>query len=196
MLLRDRFRFFHEHAGYVVGEAAVCALRLARAEERAERLGLRVEWEPEHEPWDGDCPAPPIVAFAYVPRLDDHKLSLASLGMVGLNDWRDHYKRVVEAELFAEALATLDEEEQRARMVKPDTKRPIYSAACPCCASTLVTLDAALLDPDLPPIGPICWRCSHCGFALMGLAVPVTAPRHPRLMKTTLDVYEATKIGA
>jgi hypothetical protein len=31
--LVEAFRFFREHAGYVVGQSAVCALSLARAEE-------------------------------------------------------------------------------------------------------------------------------------------------------------------
>lgn len=37
------YRFFREHAGYIVGRAAECALRLARAEARAESDGLTFE---------------------------------------------------------------------------------------------------------------------------------------------------------
>lgn len=38
--LRRRFRFFHEHAGYVVGARARGALALARAEQWAEDEGI------------------------------------------------------------------------------------------------------------------------------------------------------------
>lgn len=103
-------RFFRENAGYVVGERMRCAWALAKAEERAKEAGLRVVWEDESEPWYGDCPAPPIIVFARVP--DDatgRYVSLASLGMIGLNSWSDPYVRVVEAELFSEALDILDE---------------------------------------------------------------------------------------
>jgi hypothetical protein len=53
---RERFRFFHDHAGYVVGESAIGAIALARAEELLERaidLGVaRVEWVDDDEPYD------------------------------------------------------------------------------------------------------------------------------------------------
>jgi hypothetical protein len=47
--LLERFRFFHKHAGGVVGEAAVGALNLARAEKWAEDNGLAVHWEDEED---------------------------------------------------------------------------------------------------------------------------------------------------
>ena len=116
--LYQRYRFFHELAGYVVGQSAVCALALARAEETAERRGLMVLWEDEDEPWDSDCPEPTYVMWAGVYWREDDDQGryqgryrarrsppLASVGMVGFNTWNDPYRRVVEAELFMEALS-------------------------------------------------------------------------------------------
>jgi len=102
--LAERFRFFHEHAGYVVGRRAVCAIALARAELQAEARGWRVTWEDEIEPWDGE-PAddPPVYIFCAVLR-DEFERPRASLGMVGVNSRRDPYLRVVAAELADEAL--------------------------------------------------------------------------------------------
>jgi hypothetical protein len=111
--LFDAFRFFHENAGYVVGRRAVCALALARAELRAKDEGLTVRWEDEQEAWDGDCEAPPIIVCAIVQTAEGTMLP-ASLGMIGLNSWRDTYVRVVEAQLFLEALDAIDTERDRA----------------------------------------------------------------------------------
>lgn len=101
-------KFFHENAGGIVGERMRGAMALARAERRATAEGLRVLWEDEQEPWDGEPPAPPILVCGNVPEPGGWRGSLASLGMVGFNSWRDTYVRVVEAELFVEAFATLD----------------------------------------------------------------------------------------
>lgn len=46
-VLYQSYRFFKQHAGYVVGRRAECALSLARAELRAERAELFVRWEPD-----------------------------------------------------------------------------------------------------------------------------------------------------
>src|ERR1019366_185822 len=107
--LVEAFRFFHENAGGVVGESAVGAIALARAEARAESIGLTVDWEDEDHAWDADCPAPPIHVWGRVHAPGDKRDTIASLGSVGLLSWRDSYVRVVEAELYQEALATLDE---------------------------------------------------------------------------------------
>jgi hypothetical protein len=138
--LLNAFRFFHEHAGCVVGKRAVGAIALARAERDAAARGLSVTWEADDTPWDGDCPAPKIVAVAtvYAPGVDPSTTDgrfpyadgprrgfvpaggiyrkrevLASLGGIGLDSWRDDYVRVVEAELLSEALENLDEENDR-----------------------------------------------------------------------------------
>jgi len=104
--LAERYRFFREHAGGVVGQSAVVAMHLARAEARAEELGLRWDHEPEREPWDGDCPAPEYnrTVYVYDPN-DPGGCWLASLGQVGVNLYEDPYLRVCAAELFAEVLS-------------------------------------------------------------------------------------------
>jgi hypothetical protein len=138
--LRAAFRFFHEHAGYVEGRKAVTAIALARAELAAEAAGLTVTWTGDDLPWDGDCPAPKILAVAtvYAPGVNPSRVDgrfpyadgpragfvrwgdtyrkrevLAQLGGIGLESWRDAYVRVVEAELLCEALETLAEETNR-----------------------------------------------------------------------------------
>ena len=112
MTLYDRYRFFHEHANYITGRAAECALALARAEERAEKEGLRFEMEDDDLPWDGECAAPQYVLWCAVyarggGRAGEH---LASLGGVGVDRLHDPYLRVVAAELYAEALGAIDAE--------------------------------------------------------------------------------------
>ena len=103
------FKFFRENAGGIVGQSAVGAIALARAEVRAESMGLSVIWEDEDHAWDADCPAPPIHVWGRVHSPGDKRDTIASLGSVGLLSWSDPYVRVVEAELYVEALATLDE---------------------------------------------------------------------------------------
>lgn len=127
--------FFLEHACHCTPPGRVaCALSLARAEERAKAEGLTVSWDDEQLPWDGDCEAPNVHACATVLHPDhaDADLSsvevrfpywdrkdgtrgrspavLASLGSIALDSWRDPYMRVIEAELFAEALDEIDAE--------------------------------------------------------------------------------------
>ena len=50
--LRRAFQFFLEHAGGVVGQAAIGALHLARAELEAQDRGWHFKWEPEDMPED------------------------------------------------------------------------------------------------------------------------------------------------
>lgn len=107
--LEARYRFFKANAVYVVGRSAACAMALARAEQKAHELGLTVEWLPEDHPWDGDCEAPPIHVWG---RVIVDGACIAALGGVGLTSWTDPYVRVVEAELFQEALAVLDHEDE------------------------------------------------------------------------------------
>jgi hypothetical protein len=105
------YRFFREHAGYVVGESARCALALAKAEQAGESAGLAVEWEDDREEYqlgDNETEPPPYVLCAFVrdPR-NPRGYYLASLGGIGLNSLRDPYRRVVAAEVMSEALETL-----------------------------------------------------------------------------------------
>ena len=103
---RRAWRFFMEHAGYATPPGPVmCAAALARAEERAEAAGLTFEWVSD------DCPDLSWMDEAQAAR--DHEVlgcivrdpagqHLASLW--GIVDADASYRRVVEAELAAEAL--------------------------------------------------------------------------------------------
>jgi hypothetical protein len=117
--LRNRFRFFLEHAGYSAppGRAA-CALQLAKAEAKAERVGLVFEWEDDSEAaqWEderGRWHQDPAVAClvycdAHLSRGPRREV-LASLGAIlESDDFADakNYRRVVEAELAAEVFAS------------------------------------------------------------------------------------------
>lgn len=101
--LRDAYRFFFEHAGYVVGRRAEGALALARAELKAERIGLGSEWHEDEmaEAFNGEeyqeYPAERCGATI-------NGETLASLG--GIIEPDRNYRRVVEAELAAEVFAT------------------------------------------------------------------------------------------
>lgn len=106
--LYERFKFFHEHAGYVVGRSAETALKLARAEERAEREGLVFKCEDEDYAWDGEGPAPEYFLWCAVYENEKERFPLASLGGVALDSMRDPYLRVVQAELYDEAFTHLD----------------------------------------------------------------------------------------
>ncbi len=133
MTLIDRYKFFRQHSGGIVGRSAATAFSLAHAEMRAEEMGLTVTWSMDDMPWDGDCPAPDYIYVATVLRPDstldpssvearfpywDHpdgtvarvRDVLASMGGIGVDSRSDPYLRVVAAELFAEALYVLDEE--------------------------------------------------------------------------------------
>lgn len=120
--LRDRYRFFRSWSGEAVGRAVEC-IRLARAEQKAEERGLVVCWEEEDEAWDGDAPAPAACLYGAVFRateIDEYAglpsrqgaTCYAALGMVGCDSYDDPYLRLVEAELFEEALIELDKEDQ------------------------------------------------------------------------------------
>jgi hypothetical protein len=140
--LFEAFKFFREHAGYSTPPGrAKCAMDLARAEARGKAEGLKVTWNDEDMPWDGDCEAPAVHAYATVLHPDhadadttsiavrfpyyDRKdgttgrvpFVLASLGGIGMDSCHDPYKRVVEAELFAEALDELDAERDAAACI-------------------------------------------------------------------------------
>ena len=116
--IKNRAAFFRSQ-----GNSVRYALTLARAEKRAEDIGLVCYWTDSQEQWDGECEAPAYCFDGAVYRATDmdrydHPARgawcLASLGMVGVNDWRDPYLRVSAAALFIEALAALDAEDQRA----------------------------------------------------------------------------------
>jgi hypothetical protein len=107
--LRRAYEFFKEHAGYVVGERAAGALVLAKAEAEAKSRVWLVEWEPDEDadwswmdqPGFEDELARSHEVYAAVLRDEDGDI-LASLG--GIFDPSREYRRVVNAELVAEAL--------------------------------------------------------------------------------------------
>ena len=107
----EAYRFFRQHAGYVVGEAAMCAYQLAAAEAEGKRLGFEFTWEEEQEAWDGSEPLPSDCDLLWC-GLTYKGEPLDSLGMIAVR-FRDPYIRVVEAELASQALATLEEREDR-----------------------------------------------------------------------------------
>ncbi len=110
---RKAWRFFHAHAGYVVGQRAIGAADLARAEEDAARQDWCFCWE-----WDEDSASEGCRSAITCNKPDSHEHEvfgclvrtregevLASLW--GIWDPDASYSRVIEAELASEALFTL-----------------------------------------------------------------------------------------
>lgn len=110
--------FFRAHAGYVVGERASGALKLARAELEASRRSWTVTWESDdyydlgdHEYWcqearraKSESRRPKCRHAVEIAILRDSSGEiLACLG--GIIDADDEYRRVIDAELALEALA-------------------------------------------------------------------------------------------
>jgi hypothetical protein len=100
------YRFFRDHAGYVVGRSAEYALQLARAEQYAQDHGWDFDWIPDPEPdlsWCDTCIDRPhaheIEGCILNSPEDSH---LASLW--GITDADQNYRRVIEAELALEAM--------------------------------------------------------------------------------------------
>lgn len=110
----QRFRFFRDHAAYIVGQRAVCALALARAEELAEspanegRIEFRWDYDQDH---DGG-PRSWGWSAADVARWDrsEHECEVLELWvdgemvdcMGGIWDASREYRRVCEAEMLAQ----------------------------------------------------------------------------------------------
>ncbi len=126
------FRFFREHAGYVVGERALCAMRLARAEERLERIteqgGARIVWDfddfadlswmdaeelkREHE----------VLACRVEFRCASCRGWQTVAALCGIVDASNDYRRVIEAELAAEALLDAFGHAKRSRMLRTESE--------------------------------------------------------------------------
>ena len=99
------YRFFFEHAGYIVGQRAQCALALARAEQYARDNEWDAEWVADDFPdlsWmaDEEQRQPHEVLGCILRDADGN--SLGSLW--GITDPDNAYMRVVAAELADEAL--------------------------------------------------------------------------------------------
>ena len=125
--LRKAFQFFFQHAGYCVGSRAAGALALARAELEAysdtpEYGSLTASWHGDEDPDLGDhelwcvgarrgrCPGHELL-FCKVTRFNPETRRMETLAsMGGVIDPDANYARVIEAELFAEALSGLDRE--------------------------------------------------------------------------------------
>lgn len=126
--LRKAFQFFFQHAGYCVGSRAIGALALARAEREAyshepEYGSLTASWHGDdsgsdtwgdHEYWcagarRGECEGHETLycKVTYFNPETRRVETLASVG--GVIDPDASYCRVIEAELFSEALAILDQ---------------------------------------------------------------------------------------
>ncbi len=99
------YRFFFEHAGYIVGQRAQCALSLARAEQHARDNDWEAEWVAD------DCPD--LSWMSDEERSREHEvlgcvlrdLNGNVLGSLwGITDPDNAYMRVVSAELASEAL--------------------------------------------------------------------------------------------
>lgn len=115
--VRQAWRFFHTHAGYIVGERALCAWRLALAERHAEAYGVTFEWDGDYGDYHGA-----LGDHAYwcaeerqgikhahevlscVAR-DARRNVIASIG--GVIDPSREYARVIQAELAVEALEVI-----------------------------------------------------------------------------------------
>ncbi len=102
--LIEAYRFFRENAGNIVGESAVCAMRLARAERAAQERGWTFDWQWDDEPYelgDGESDTPTEVLGCVL--RDESGRVLGSLW--GIGDPSPAYVRVVQAELASEACA-------------------------------------------------------------------------------------------
>lgn len=111
---RNAYRFFRQHAGYIVGESAKGALALARAEKHAGDEGLQHVWVEDPDPdlsWMDEHERAQehevLGCILYRPCSEHgvdckHAEPLASLW--GIVDADREYRRVIEAELSLEAL--------------------------------------------------------------------------------------------
>lgn len=101
----------------------------AKAIERADDEGLVFEYESSYEPWDGDCPAPKYLFDCFVKNAKGE--IVASVGMVGVDSLDDPcLEYSARAELFAEALAELDErrEQEACRIAAEMAERATYAS--------------------------------------------------------------------
>lgn len=121
MRLYKRYLFFKDHAGYCVGQRAVGALALARAEMWAEEHDIEFAWE-----WDDDGDLSDHSYWCNQAKLDedyyergntcDHDIlgcrvvwnGETQASLWSIIDPDSNYRRVVEAELALEAKTKAD----------------------------------------------------------------------------------------
>jgi hypothetical protein len=99
------YRFFFANAGYVVGQRAVCALDLARAEQYSRDNDWSTEWVNDDFPdlsWmsEEEQRQPHEVLGCVLKDAEGNVLS----SLWGITDPDSSYARVVEAELAAESM--------------------------------------------------------------------------------------------
>ena len=111
----NRYLFFKNHAGYIVGKKALCALNLAKSEALAEANSNRVRFEWQYDdsgdrgPEDWGWPEKEIKRFwesdhyveGCVLYIDDEPTE----SLWGIWDADTSYRRVIEAELFSQYLS-------------------------------------------------------------------------------------------
>jgi hypothetical protein len=109
--LRDAYRFFREHAGYIVGRRALGAYALAKAEQYAALVGYEIVWEydydaelGEHELWCSDaargrCKGHECLSAVLRDVCGEVRASLGSIIEPDAN-----HRRLIEAELALEAM--------------------------------------------------------------------------------------------
>jgi hypothetical protein len=135
MIDRKAFRFFHENAGYVVGERAIGAAALARAEARLDEAidngSATVKWEWDDEPYDHGYMTDKEVAakfesnewtgpYGCTVTVGEETESLWGI-VVGPRGTDDPYCRVIAAELAEEVFHQVDREAQeRERAARMD----------------------------------------------------------------------------
>lgn len=115
MTRAERFFYFHADWGYdpaieTLDEGRRRGARELATAEQAAQDRWEYEWQDECEEWDGDAPAPRYLLWCRLYDPQRPRVTLASLGMIGLNDLNDPYRRVVEAELALEALGEISKQ--------------------------------------------------------------------------------------
>jgi|SRR5215471_2977808 len=113
-ITRQAFDFFRANAGGVVGENALTAATLARAEAWAKRQGIRFVWDyDEDADWswmdEDDRQREHVVEWCRAERISvcehcGHETATTLAGLCSIFDADSDYRRVVEAELALEAM--------------------------------------------------------------------------------------------
>lgn len=102
--MKERVRFFATNGWVVTPPGRIgTALNYARAEEWLEsRESMRVRWDDDPEPWDGDGRYVPETLECCLVETEDEKFfaSLCSIDNADAN-----YRRVIEAELASEIMS-------------------------------------------------------------------------------------------
>jgi hypothetical protein len=105
----EAYKFFREHAGYIVGRNGVGALSLARDEAWAQEQGITFDWTDSIDEWDGCEPMAEGTLLCDCTMRDKDGKAIGGIGMV--NEYPGGaYFRVIEAELASECRAECEDE--------------------------------------------------------------------------------------